>query len=355
MMPTTRHLLADGRPTTPGPGSARGCRRHRRSHLDSPRRSGRDGKRRSPTPQITERGRAHRRRGQSDRAAPNPTGILGPSTTLPANPTSTVVTPRRGRQLRGHLHRPLRQHRHPADHLHVGRQPGRLVHPARRRSPARTRSSPVVDPSGDIYLSSYYGQLVDKFSPTGTLLWSVDPDGDNPTAIYSVGTGSSFEWWSAWCRTRRRAWCSTSRPGRSPGSFPLIDELRLRDPGVRRRPALLGQRLRGDGQLDRQGALRVRVVAHRGQRGPHRLAAPSSTIRARPSRGPTGRSTRPTRSTRWRPRRRPGSSRGARPSAGDLNFGRVGLWRWSAPPSTSERASRSTRRPTPSRRSRCPP
>ena len=54
-------------------------------------------------------------------------------------------------------------------------------------------TQPVIDPSGNIYLASYYDQLLDKFSPTGKLLWSVDPEGGNPTGIFSVGTGSGFE------------------------------------------------------------------------------------------------------------------------------------------------------------------
>ncbi len=51
-------------------------------------------------------------------------------------------------------------------------------------------NTPVIDPSGNIYLSSYYGQKVDKFSPSGTLLWSVDPGDDNPTGIFGVGSGA---------------------------------------------------------------------------------------------------------------------------------------------------------------------
>ena len=33
-------------------------------------------------------------------------------------------------------------------------------------------TGPVVDPAGDIWLDSYYGDRLDKFSPTGRLLWS---------------------------------------------------------------------------------------------------------------------------------------------------------------------------------------
>jgi hypothetical protein len=52
-------------------------------------------------------------------------------------------------------------------------------------------SQPVIDSSGNIYLSSYYAQKIDKFSPTGTLMWSVDPYGDNPTNLFVAGSGSS--------------------------------------------------------------------------------------------------------------------------------------------------------------------
>ena len=54
-------------------------------------------------------------------------------------------------------------------------------------------SQPVVDPSGNIYLSSNYGQVVDKFSPSGTLLWSVDPQNGGPEGLFGFNTGSGFE------------------------------------------------------------------------------------------------------------------------------------------------------------------
>ncbi len=54
-------------------------------------------------------------------------------------------------------------------------------------------SQPVVDSSGDIYLSSYYGQKVDKFSSSGTLLWSVDPSGGNPTNLFMAGSGAGAQ------------------------------------------------------------------------------------------------------------------------------------------------------------------
>src|ERR1019366_8096571 len=53
-------------------------------------------------------------------------------------------------------------------------------------------SQPVVDSSGNTFLSSYLGKLVDKFSPSGTLLWSVDPQSGSPTGLFGVGSGSGF-------------------------------------------------------------------------------------------------------------------------------------------------------------------
>ena len=117
----------------------------------------------------------------------------------------------------------------------------------------------MVDSSGDIYLSSYYGQTVDKFSPSGTLLWSVDPRqrqpdrpllggdgvqlraGDEPGAGHRVQPGAQH------LDRRHQRHLPADRPGR-----------RLRDPGGRWQPALLRQRLRRDGQPDRPGAVHLR-------------------------------------------------------------------------------------------------
>ncbi|MGD0882910.1 MAG: hypothetical protein ABSB09_15200, partial [Acidimicrobiales bacterium] len=88
-----------------------------------------------------------------------------------------------------------------------------------------TKSSaftPLIDPSGDIYLSSYYGMKVDKFSPSGTLLWSADPDNDNPTAIYSVGTGSSFQVVVSLVQDTASSVVLNQTTGAVSGTFPLI-------------------------------------------------------------------------------------------------------------------------------------
>ena len=52
-------------------------------------------------------------------------------------------------------------------------------------------------------MASYYDQLLDKFSSTGKLLWSVDPEGGNPTGLFSIGTGPNSSWLSASCSTRQ--------------------------------------------------------------------------------------------------------------------------------------------------------
>ncbi len=83
---------------------------------------------------------------------------------------------------------------------------------------------PVVDPSGDIYLASYYGQLVDKFSPSGALLWSVDPRGGNPTGLFPVGTGASFQVVVSLVQDTTGSLVLDQATGSVTGSFPLVDD-----------------------------------------------------------------------------------------------------------------------------------
>ena len=71
-------------------------------------------------------------------------------------------------------------------------------------------SQPVVDPSGDIYLSSYYGQPVDKFSPSGAAAVVGGPRAAaTPRPVLRRHRLPASSSWSAWSRTRRRAWSST--------------------------------------------------------------------------------------------------------------------------------------------------
>ena len=128
----------------------------------------------------------------------SPATVLGPaSTSVPTNPVTTVATPAGGVgslvATASDLY--VVNAGNPAT-LYVYTLAGATVTsfglPTGFDS-AGEISQPVVDGSGNIYLSSYYAQKVDKFSPTGTLLWSVDPSGDNPTNLFMAGSGASAQ------------------------------------------------------------------------------------------------------------------------------------------------------------------
>ncbi len=150
----------------------------------------------SPTPQISGSVAAPAATG-SARSAPPPTPpAYSAPRPPPSNPTSTLITPPGG----------VVNFTATSTDLYVdtGSQlitytlagsRGQLVQPStgHRQPYGNEVSQPVVDPSGNIYMSSYYDQVLDKFSPNGRLLWSVDPQGCNPTGLFSIGTGSGFE------------------------------------------------------------------------------------------------------------------------------------------------------------------
>jgi hypothetical protein len=51
-------------------------------------------------------------------------------------------------------------------------------------------SEPVVDPDGDIFVSSYYGQMVYEMSSSGTEVRTFDPNSGNPTNIFALKSSS---------------------------------------------------------------------------------------------------------------------------------------------------------------------
>ncbi|HEY4928555.1 MAG TPA: discoidin domain-containing protein [Acidimicrobiales bacterium] len=153
----------------------------------------------------------------------DPTSALGPAAVLPAAPVSTVTTPAGG----------VVNFAATSSALYVdtgtrlvtyslaGAQLSSFALPALfTKSYAAT---PVIDPSGNIYLSSYYGMKVDKFSPSGALLWSVDPDSGNPTGIFSVGTGSGFQVVVSLVQNAKASVVLSHSTGAVSGSFPLVD------------------------------------------------------------------------------------------------------------------------------------
>ena len=100
--------------------------------------------------------------------APDPTGILGPSSNLPSNPTTTLVTPPGG----------VVNFTATSSNLYVdtgsqlitytlaGAEVGSFaLPPAIVNRHGNEVTQPVVDPSGNIYMASYYDQVLDKFSP----------------------------------------------------------------------------------------------------------------------------------------------------------------------------------------------
>ncbi|HUZ09668.1 MAG TPA: discoidin domain-containing protein [Acidimicrobiales bacterium] len=153
----------------------------------------------------------------------SPAAVLGPATSLPARPTNTVVTPPGGvvnfAATTAALY--VNTGTRLVTYSLAGAQQGSFALPS--HFTGNSVSAPVVDPSGNIYLASYYGQLVDKFSPSGALLWSVDPRGGNPTGLFSVGAGASFQVVVSLVQDTAGSLVLDQATGSVTGSFPLVD------------------------------------------------------------------------------------------------------------------------------------
>ncbi len=160
-------------------------------------------------------------------AAADPTGVLGPTTAPPSNPTSTRITPSGGvvnftansTGIYVNTGSQVITYSLAGSKVSSFNLPSAIVN-----QNGNEVSQPVVDPSGDIYLSSYYNQVLDKFSPTGTLLWSVDPQGGNPTGIFSIGTGSNFEVAVTVGQNSSHSDLIDQSTGAVNGTFPLLDD-----------------------------------------------------------------------------------------------------------------------------------
>jgi len=154
----------------------------------------------------------------------DPASVQGPAPTLPANPVSTVVTPAGG----------VMNFATSATNLYVytgsqlaiytlaGVPVSSFALPANFVGAGQQVYQPLIDPSGDIYLSSYNGMAVDKFSPAGALVWSVDPQGGNPTAIYSTGTGANFTVVVSLVQNTATSVVLNQSTGAVTGTFPLV-------------------------------------------------------------------------------------------------------------------------------------
>jgi hypothetical protein len=149
---------------------------------------------------------------------------LGPSAALPVNPETMVVAPVGG----------LDNFAVTSNELYVntgtqvitytlsGTEVSAFALPAVFGGSSSGISAPVVGSTGDIYLASYYGMVVDAFSPSGRLLWSVDPEGGNPTGIFNVPSTHGFK--LAVSVTEDHAHSQLlSASGVSIGTFPLVD------------------------------------------------------------------------------------------------------------------------------------
>ena len=153
-----------------------------------------------------------------------PASALGPATSLPTNPVTAVVAPSAGGVVNftatsSALY--VNTGSRLVTYSLAGVQESSFALPA--HFTGNSASAPVVDPAGDIYLSSYYGQLVDKFSPSGALLWGVDPKGGNPTGLFSVGTGGSFQVAVSLVQVGNASELLNPANGSVTGTFPLVD------------------------------------------------------------------------------------------------------------------------------------
>jgi hypothetical protein len=126
-------------------------------------------------------------------SALDPTQNLGPKPAYPAHPIRTVVAPSAG----------VVNFSATAHKLYIntgativistlgGSRLGSFALPAKLAG-GNQITAPVVAPDGDIFIAGYAGKTVDKFSPAGKLIWSVDPGEGNPTGLFALGAGSGF-------------------------------------------------------------------------------------------------------------------------------------------------------------------
>jgi hypothetical protein len=158
--------------------------------------------------------------------APKAAKILGPSSGPSGTPTSTLVTPTGGvinfaatsSGLYVNTGTQIITYTLSGGEVRSFGLPAKL---ANRHG--NEISQPVVDSSGNIYIASYFDQVVDKFSPTGTLLWSVDPQGGNPTGLFSLRSGSSFKLVVSVAQHTSGSDLLDPSSGSVEGSFPLFD------------------------------------------------------------------------------------------------------------------------------------
>ncbi len=154
----------------------------------------------------------------------DPAAVLGPSTSLPSTTTSTVVTPSGGvvtfvatsSDLYVNTGTQL------ATYTLAGSEVGSFALPYGFTS-SEEPTAPVIDSSGNIYIASNWGQVVDKYSPTGTLDWSVDPESGSPTGLFSVTNGGTFELMVSVSQDTAHSDVLNTATGAVTGTFPLVD------------------------------------------------------------------------------------------------------------------------------------
>jgi hypothetical protein len=120
-------------------------------------------------------------------AVPDESAALGPAVTPPSNPLTTIVKPSDG----------VFTFSVTSKGIYVLGSAGLSIYSLsgslQRTFPLPSGltsdgdngvSEPIVSPAGDVYLSSYYGNLVAAYSPTGAPLWTVK--GGDPLNIFAL-------------------------------------------------------------------------------------------------------------------------------------------------------------------------
>jgi hypothetical protein len=158
--------------------------------------------------------------------APDPQSVLGPAPTLPSNPTSTLISPPGG----------VVDFTATSSDLYVntgsqlitytlsGTKVGAFSIPSSDFNGGAEPTQPVINSSGDIYIGSYYGQVVDEFSPSGTLMWSVDPASGHPVGLFPIGSGSTFSVGVSLVEDTGQSEELSATNGSDVGTFPLYDD-----------------------------------------------------------------------------------------------------------------------------------